>query len=190
MRRFLIALALVLLATIPAPAFAADRNAASGIPKQASGVEPVTLPTDGMWHYSQCNPEQIGPDGQYGWMDIPTQGELWQVVASERTVLHLTDLYVSGDRYEVYVDGALQLTTSKPFGRGSIEPEVDCACAVPFIDQDLCNRASYSPRYSHGALVLSPGTHLVNIKDISFPALIPAGFAIRAFPTIQVGTDQ
>src|SRR5262245_44524883 len=188
MRRFLIAL--VLVASIPAAAFATGRNDAGGTPKQASGVEPITLPVNGIWHYSRCNPEQTGPDGQGGWMDVPTQGELWQVVAKMRTVVHVTDLYLSGDRYEVYVDGVLRLTTSKSFGEGSIDPDIDCACAVPFINQILCNRASYSTRYSHGALVLTPGVHLVNIKDISFPDLAPAGFAIRAFSAIQVGTDQ
>lgn len=188
MRKPVLALAALafLLAAFPSAAPAFDRNGGSGGAATHIGGNPVPLPANSVWHYSQCSLLQEGPDGEMGWLSIPAQSELWEVTVTRKATLQLTDLFFAGDRYEVYVDGVLRFTTS-PARRGYLEPVISCFCAEPILDQLTCNRAFYSYRFSHGGTVLKPGVYQINVKNISFavPSDPVAGFAIRVVPFAQ-----
>lgn len=177
MRRALLALALI---GVPQLASAA----LNGAPGSAgpSTLAPIALPLTGEWYYAAASTATIGPDGLGGWMYVPAQTDLYQVSSAGPVVLSITDAFVTGDQFEVYVDGALVLATpAVPAGAGpEIQPSVP-GSALPYPDQATVDAAFASPLYSHGSVVLLGGDHLVNVKDVAFPLGFPgAGFALRA----------
>jgi len=141
---------------------------------------PIPLPANGTWYYSGVRLATIGPDGQGGWMNAPSQAELWLIDATDPVVLSITDAWVTGDRFEVYLNGNLVLTTpAVPFEQ---QPEIqpDTPGPVPFQNQTALDSAFAAPRYSSGAVLISSGFHLLNIKDISFPpGAGAAGLGVR-----------
>lgn len=176
-------LAIVLFLALPLAASAGSSQ--EGVDREhqsAAGIP--TLPVNGVWHYAACDCTGIGPDGDPGWMSVPSQSELITVSSSERIVLDITDLYIPNDDFEVYVDGVLVLTTPQATNSGIyIGPDYS-NCLCPFADQAAVQTAFSSPRYSHGSVFLVPGSHLINIKD---PAVLGShfgtGLAVRARST-------
>lgn len=178
MRRALLALVLL---CVPQLSFGAAVNGVPG-PSGPGILAPVPLPVSGVWYYAAATAATIGPDGFGGWMAIPPQTDLYQVSSGGPVVLSITDAFVTGDRFEVYVDGALALTTpAVPAGAGpEISPDAP-GLPVPFVDQASVNAAFASPIYSHGNVVVPGGNHLINVKDVAFPpGTSGAGFALRA----------
>ena len=99
---------------------------------------PVDLPVDGIWYKSAADASTIGPDLAGGWMSIPSQSELWSVTSSKWFVFRITDAWLSGDRFEVYVNGTLQLTTSAvPEGAYPIIDPPIVSSPIAFETQDL-----------------------------------------------------
>jgi hypothetical protein len=185
MRRLLTAF---LILALPALALASDRNGAQPMPLGA-GDPVLVLPANGQWHYSAVGLGQVGPDGLGGWMYIPAQVDLWHVSSSSGIVVQVTDAFLSGDRFEVYVDGTLAASSSVPSGSGNISPAYpDCACPYGAPAQVPLNRAFYSPKYGHCALRVPAGNHTINLKGTVLP-FGGAGLAIRAFPNPQAAHE-
>ncbi len=184
MRKMLLVALLCIL--IPTLAFAAEKNGACTIEDGASFR--VSLPVSNVWYYLACSVSEIGPDGEGGWMYIPPQNDLWQVVGPAQ--IDLTDAWGSGDFFEIWVDGAPVLTTpAVPAGVSTIIPDVPGG-PVPFNDQASCDAAFLSPDYSSGSVLIGEGVHEINIKaDYSAGGFSSGGHCIRALaPTATTNT--
>jgi hypothetical protein len=156
----------------------ADNGAAAAV--RTSIPTPVSLPVNGVWHYASCSNGIIGPDGQGGWMSTPSQDELWLVSSSQKVLFRITDAWLTGDQFEVYVNGALALTTPSVSNGGSPEIKPDLVGApAPFAKQGKLYGAYAGAQYSHDEIVLPAGDHLVNIKLIASP-VTSAGFGVLA----------
>jgi hypothetical protein len=141
---------------------------------------PVPLPNNGIWYYTAASSSTTGPDGTPGWIFIPSQADLWQVTGP--CIFSITDVFITGDQFIVYVDGLPVLTTPAvpPNVLPEIIPDVPGA-PVPFVDQAALNAAFIAPQYSHGSVAIGGGVHSVNIRDIAFPpGTDAAGFGIRS----------
>jgi|GEM_PF-3030671 len=158
----------------------ADNGAAAAV--RTSIPTPVSLPVNGVWHYTSCSNGTVGPDFQGGWMSIPSQDELWLVSSSEKVLFRITDAWLTGDQFEVYVNGALALTTPSVPNGGSPEIKPDLvAVPAPFTKQGKLYGAYAGAQYSHGEIVLPAGDHLINIKLIASP-VTGAGLGVLAEP--------
>ena len=171
---------IVLLLALPSIAFGG--LAPEGVDRERTMSAGITaLPVDGVWHYAACDCTATGPDGDPGWMSIPSQAELIAVSSPNPIVLDITDVYIPNDDFEVYVDGVLVLTTPPATNSGIYIGPTYSNCLCAFADQGAIQTAFSSPRYSHGSVVLTPGSHLINIKD---PAVLGShfgtGLAVRA----------
>jgi hypothetical protein len=152
----------------------------------SSAIVPVDLPTDGQWYYTLVDFSTIGPDGEGGWMTIPGQDQLWLINSMTAPVMfRITDAWLSGDQFEVYVNGQLALTTnSVPDGRSAINPAYP-AEPVPFPVQTQVWAAYAHPGYSHAEIVLDPGIYFVNVKLIDSP-VTGAGLGVLAEPYHEI----
>jgi len=140
---------------------------------------PVVLPADGLWYYSAADAVTVGPDGLGGWMFIPAQADLWQVTGPG--CFSITDAWISGDQFEVYANGVLILVTPAvpPAAPPVHNPDVP-GLPIPFVQQATVQLAFNAPNYSSGFVLIPPGVHLINVKDISFPpGTSGAGFGVR-----------
>lgn len=180
-------LVLIILAHLlvaPAIANAARNGAWEGASPRSFTA--LLLPANGLWYYTAARASSIGPDGEGGWLDVPPQSDLWLIYSTDGGFLSVTDVSITGDRFEVYVDGYLYLRTpAVPFAQ---QPEIepDTPGPVPFVRQAAVDSAFADPRYSSGTASVPRGAHLVNVKDISFPpGESGAGFGVRwaAAPT-------
>ena len=173
---------IVLLLALPVAALGGSSQ--EGVDREhPSGAGVPTLPVNGVWHYAACDSTGIGPDGDPGWMSIPSQSELIAVSSPSPIVFDITDVYIPNDDFQVYVDGVLVLTTPPATNSGIYIGPAYSSCLCPFADQGAIQAAFTSPRYSHGSVALTPGSHLINIKD---PAVLGShfgtGLAVRARP--------
>jgi hypothetical protein len=174
-----IGLVLLILVVASSPAVARQNGALPVVEQQSRG--PAVLPTNGLWHYSAAHEANVGPDGHGGWMSAPSQADLWTVESTNGVTLSITDAWITGDRFEVYVDGVLVLTTPVVWFFGAPEYEPDTPGPAPFEHQEALNAAFRSAWYSSGAISIGSGTHLINVKDIRFPPDIGgAAFGLRA----------
>lgn len=145
-------------------------------------VGSTVLPLDGQWYYTSCDMSTIGPDGQGGWLSIPAQDGIWEVDSSDPVMFRITDAWLTGDRFEVYVDGNLALTTPSVADGGApvISPDLPGTPAAYALQQRLWASNSLAT-YSHGEVILPAGTHTINVKLIASP-VTGAGFGILAEP--------
>jgi hypothetical protein len=159
----------------------ADRNGISSA-TSALAVGTTSLPADGQWYYTSCDFSQIGPDGQGGWMLTPAQDALWEVSSSDPVMLRITDAWLTGDRFEVYVDGNLALTTPSVADGGApvINPD-NPGSPLAFGFQERLWASNSVATYSHGEVVLPAGSHTINVKLIASP-VTGAGLGILAEP--------
>jgi len=80
----------------------------------------------------------------------------------------ITDLYVVSDRFEVYDNAALVLTTPIVPDWNEI-PVADAFTSPPYTtDPDI---ALASGAYSSGVVVFDPGAHAITIRDIHIPSI-------------------
>jgi hypothetical protein len=180
------ALCLSLLPLLALPALASGELGDNGgwIGELPPSQGPVPLPANGQWYYSTAHEKSIGPDDLDGWMNLPAQSDLWIVNSPRQLWIEITDLYITGDRYEVYVDGVLRLATpAKNVGmQPEIAPDAD-GCACRYEDQSAPAQAFTAQRYSSGAILVGRGAHTINVKNIEFaPSSTGSGFALRARP--------
>lgn len=149
-----------------------------------ASVAPVALPVDGKWYYTSTNLATEGPDTTGGWMNNPDQDTLWKVTSTDGLTLFLTDSWNTGDRFEVYVDGAKVLTTPAVanYQLPEIEPDVPGGGNPRlFAEQQKVTDSYDAARYSSGSVVVPAGEHTVNVKSIAYPpGLGGAGLALRA----------
>jgi hypothetical protein len=164
----------------------ADSENGSSSTTPSSALVPVDLPTDGQWYYSYADFGTIGPDDQGGWMTVPSQTELWFIASLTDPVLfRITDAWLTGDQFEVYVNGQLALTTnSVPDGGSAVNPAYP-ATPTPFPVQAQVWAANAHPGYSHGELVLDPGFYFLNVKLIASP-VTGGGFGVLAEPYHEI----
>jgi len=88
----------------------------------------------------------------------------------------ITDLYVVSDRFEVYDNAALVLTTPIVPDWNEI-PVADAFTSPPYTtDPDI---ALASGAYSSGVVVFDPGAHAITIRDIHIP---PTAIGAGPFP--------
>lgn len=180
---------IVLLLALPVAAFAGSSR--EGVDREhPSSAGIPTLPVNGVWHYAACDSLGIGPDGDPGWMSVPSQIELITVSSSSPFVLDITDACVPNDDFEVYVDGVLVLTTPPATNSGIYIGPDYTSCLCPFVDQAAIESAFASPWYSHGSVVIPAGVHVINIKD---PAVLGShfgtGLAVRARPKVAPASE-
>ncbi len=87
--------------------------------------------------------------------------------ADDTCTVQITDAFLTGDQFEVYVDGVLAITTSTPVDGLNLGLDTDAAWA--------------EPAYSKGCFVLDAGRYELSIKNILIPTGYPDGGAyIRA----------
>ncbi len=99
-------------------------------------------------------------------------GNTIELTLASDSYLQVTDAYVAGDIYEVYIDSVLAFTTSTPGGVGlPIELDPDAAFADSF--------------YSSGSILLTAGVYSIDIFASAAPFLLAGGFvqAITATAT-------
>lgn len=170
---------LVCLVAVSAAAVAEPVSNGAWIGAVDGLIVPVVLPSDNLWYYCAAQVDQIGPDGQGGWMYIPSQADLWQVTGPG--CLSITDAWISGDQFEVYMDNNLILTT--PLVADNMPPEINPdvpGTPVPFVEQGLVLDAYHAENYSSGFVPIPDGDHIINVKVIHFPeGYNGAGFGIR-----------
>jgi hypothetical protein len=152
----------------------------------SSALVPVDLPTDGQWYYSAADFSTIGPDDQGGWMYIPGQDQLWLINSlTDPVMFRITDAWLTGDQFEVYVNGLLALTTNAvPDGGSAVRPAYP-STPIPFPVQTQVWAAYAHPGYSHGEIVLEPGIYFLNVKMIA-SATTGAGFGVLAEPYHEI----
>jgi len=162
----------------PKPAGLNGTSSAAG----TLAVGSTVLPLDGQWYFTACGMSTIGPDGQGGWTYIPAQDGIWEVTSSDPVMFRITDAWLTGDRFEVYVDGTLALTTPSVADGGApeITPDAPGAPEAFGFQQKLWVSNSLAT-YSHGEVVLPAGSHTINVKLIASPTT-GAGFGILAEP--------
>lgn len=99
----------------------------------------------------------------------------------------ITDLAVASDRFEVYDNAALVLTTPVVLDWNEI-PVADAFTSPPYTtDPDI---ALASGTFSSGVLLFAPGAHAITIRDIHIPPIAigagPFPDGTVAFKAVQV----
>jgi hypothetical protein len=101
----------------------------------------------------------IDPPFDVVWADDPP----WLYIASQESILRVTDVAVAGDSYNVFDFGALILSTP------SVDTSGTYVCGVSdtdYIDPAVCVK---DPLMSHGQVVLGVGPHSITIEARESP---------------------
>lgn len=139
---------------------------------QTASAAPVNLQVGGPWVRFNWN-EVPGPT--FTFVDPP--GDIFEdgyvVTATERIFLNVTDAFLPGDSFNVFINGVLALSTP------SVTPTNSPNIADP-------NLAFTNAAFSRGQLTLSPGTYniTVNVRQ----GTTSGGAFIQATPTPEPAT--
>lgn len=109
------------------------------------------------------SPELFQFTGGAGWIDAPAEGYRLTTASSVR--IDLTDRLLIGDRYGLYVNNVLRMTTSA----------ITYALDGYQTGAHTFNEAWNNPYLSKGSLYLGPGTYDLDIKAIRVAAGVTYG---------------
>lgn len=116
----------------------------------------IPMPLDGSWVILD---EYMAPGGFFA------NTYTWDVPSSIRFTI--TDLYVATDRFEVYDNGTLVLTTSDVPDWNALPGVTSPFQSPPFTDNpDVALASGY---FSSGTMTFGPGAHAITIRDIHIP---------------------